>query len=155
MSGLEIGIAAALVGGSLLQGASEANALKKQAGMNDAVTAANVAAKRREVQLALGTQAAQYGAAGVEMSGSAVDQLAQSAAYGELDAQNILYQGNVASYNLRQQAKQVRQSSYINALGALGKSYMGSSIFGKTSKTTDNTMSYTSGSSSSGYKKIG
>lgn len=117
-------VAALTAGGSILSGYETSRELNREASDTMNLATANAAAKRREVEQSLGQTTAAYGASGVDLSsGSALDALAQSAGQGELDAQNILYEGKVRASNLRTQAKSAKASGYLNAATSLFKGY--------------------------------
>lgn len=118
-------------GGNILSGYEESSELKRQASATEQVAGVNAAAKRREVEQSLGSSLAAYSASGIDMSsGSALDALGQAAGQGELDAQNIMYEGRVQASNLRSRAKSAKSAGYINAASSLLGNY---STFGKAS----------------------
>lgn len=105
--------------GQLAQGRAQASAANRSVDLALATAAADADAQRRRGRLATGAAAAQYGASGLSFVGTPTDMLAQSAMFAELDAQNILYRGDVEAYGFRQQAAQARTTSRINAASTI------------------------------------
>lgn len=86
--------------------------------------AKNSAAQERDkyAQLA-GTQAAIYGASGVDVNeGSAMEQLAATEAEGEVSAMMALYSGEVEAANYKTQARLVKWAGRSSLLGSLLRS---------------------------------
>ena len=106
-------------GGQLMQGQAQAKAYKQSADLAEQQSRADAASQRIRAGLQTGAAAAQYGASGLSFEGTPTDMLAQSAMYGELDAQNILYKGSVKAYGLRQQAADAKRAGMINAASTL------------------------------------
>lgn len=89
--------------------------------------------KRRETRRRLSSIRAQYGAAGVQLTGSPLDVLEDSAIEGEQDAQRVEYEGRVAARSgalemlgfseeatlSRMNASTQRRAGNINAVAAL------------------------------------
>lgn len=139
MTGAEIAIGL-LAGGTALGAVSaiqQGNAANSAAKYNaaiaerNAVTARQQAAaeedkQRRLAYMRLGNARAAYGASGVNLEGSPLDVLEQSAAEEELDALTIRYQGDLTSRNYLEQAaldraqgKNAKMAGYMGAGSAI------------------------------------
>lgn len=164
MTGMELpmyalmGLGTLTAAGQVMQGQEEAKQLKQQAAMTEAVSAQQAESQRRQARMALGSAAAQYGASGVDFQGSPVDMLAQSAAFGELDAQNLLYRGSVEAYGLRAKSKAAKKAGYIGAASTLattfGAMYAGGAFDGTSSGITGG-AGMGSGGGASGGRLLG
>lgn len=111
------------------EGTSTAKQLKSEAVRTEkeAQWAAN-RIRSRARRLA-GTQRARFAAAGVGLSGSAVDVQADSAWQSEVDAMTTLYKGNIAAAGLRTNASAAKRSG-VSALISGSFSGAGSVIGG-------------------------
>jgi hypothetical protein len=119
--------------GSIASAKAERNAAKFNAAMaerNAAIaqeqTRAELSSQRRRASKALGGMRADYGAAGVNIEGSALDVLEDSVVQSELERQNIGYQGALrrqgyqADANLnRARASNAMTSGYWKAASSL------------------------------------
>lgn len=149
MTGLEIAAAALTVAsgvvsaaGAMAQGEAQANAAEYEGLVADrnAKIARNQAAveqedQRRENLRQLGAVRAAYGASGIEMSGSPLDVLSDTALEQELDVARIGYRGELKAIgegdkaNLaRAEADNARSAGAIGAVGSVLKT--GTSLFG-------------------------
>lgn len=77
---------------------------RQNASMVEASGALDAARQRKQVSRLIGTQKALYGGAGVELTGSPLDVMINTAAEGELDAQIIEYNTKVKSMGMMSQA---------------------------------------------------
>lgn len=95
--------------------------------------AADADAQQRDARRRIGAARAAYGAAGVDVEGSPLDALEESAANAELDRQNILYRGRLREIGYQDDAA---QSTY-NAGQAESAGYMkaGSALLAGASST--------------------
>ena len=115
--------------GAISQGNAEASAAKYHAKMSEmnaanarAQASVNEDAQRRQARRFLGTQRASFAQAGIGLSGSAEDVMAQSAVDAELDALNIRYQGELEAAGMtneanlqRMRAKNARSGGFMTA----------------------------------------
>lgn len=81
---------------------------------------------RRENRRLLGQMRAQYGASGITLEGSPLDVLEDTAAEGELEAQQKIYSGRVQAVEYRNKAslsrmqgESAKKAGYIGAVGKL------------------------------------
>lgn len=137
---------AASVAGSIQQGkqqekVAEYNAAVAEQGAiaEEQKAAYEEEAHRKKVKSILSSQQAAYGATGVDMEGSPLLVMEDTAAQGELDALAIRYGGDVAAAQKRSQAnlyrmqgKNARTAGYINAGTSLltGAANIGNSLYG-------------------------
>jgi len=77
---------------------------RQSAEMTERAGALDAMRQRKQVSRALGTQKAQYGARGVEWTGSPLNVMIESATEGELDAQIIEYNSKVKAAGYMSQA---------------------------------------------------
>lgn len=147
VSGIGIGTAASLVGtglsayGSIAQGQAakaqadaQAKGLEQQAVYEMQAGGYQAARKKDEIDQVMGTQVAQAGSSGFDLTGSPSDAISSTASQGQLDidaiktnalgqAQNLRYQANVT----RASGKSAQTAGYIgaftNAVSGLGSAY--------------------------------
>lgn len=88
--------------------------------------AADAQAQQRDARRRIGAARAAYGSAGVDLEGSPLDALEESAANAELDRQNILYRGRLREIGYTDQAassrvagSQAESAGYMRAGSAL------------------------------------
>lgn len=100
--------------------------------------------QRKQTGKIVGTQKTQYGASGVELTGSPLDVMIETAAEGELDARIIEYNANVLA------AKGMSQAAYDEKLAGIyersGMMKAGSTLLTQGSKISSDYIGY-------GYKK--
>jgi hypothetical protein len=135
VSGIGLGTAASLVGtglsavGSIAQGQAakaqsdaQAKGLEQQASYEQQAGEYQAARKNDEVQGVMGTQVAQGGASGFDLTGSPSDAISSTASQGQMDidaiktnalgqAQNLRYQANVT----RAAGRSAQTAGYIGA----------------------------------------
>lgn len=114
-----LAVGTAMAYGQYKQGQHQASALRQSADADRAAAGAAAATQRIKGRLATGEAAAKYGASGLSFEGTPIDALAQSAMFAELDAQNILYKGEVSAYEKEAKARQVKSSANIGAATTL------------------------------------
>lgn len=114
------------VGGALMSavGALQAGANADRVGQYNAAAAqqqaaADEATQRRRANALLGQARANAGASGIELSGSPLEVIANSAAEAELDALNIRYGGQVRAERSRIEGSVARSQSYTTAASNL------------------------------------
>jgi hypothetical protein len=114
------------VGGALMSavGALKAGASAEKIGAYNAAAtqqqaAADEATQRRRSGAVLAQARANAGASGIELSGSPLDVIANSAAEAELDALNIRYGGQVRAERAMIEGRVARANSYTAAAGSL------------------------------------
>ena len=88
-------------------------------------TESEAGAKMRENRRTLATIRAQYGKSGLDMSGSALDVLEDSAVEGALDVANIRYQGNVRAMGYTDEAAAQRAGAELSKMNAKAQSTAG------------------------------
>lgn len=99
---------------------------ERQAGITRDQTNADLARQRRAARKMLGTMRAQYGAAGVNVEGSPLDVLEESAANAELDHLTLKYRGDLKAqgYEMgaeldRYKGDEAQRAGYMKAAGTL------------------------------------
>ena len=111
--------------------------------------------QRQKIRTLMSKQQALYGASGVDMAGSPLLVMEDTAAKGELDALAIRYSGEIAARQARSQAEQFRQQGDSAMLGGFFKA--GSSLLGGYNRSLGGSSSSSSplsdyGPYESGYK---
>lgn len=112
--GTGISALGAIQGGNQQARAAEFNA---QAAQNQA--AAQEAQQRRQAARVMGQGRANVAASGIEMDGSPLEVMADSAANAELDALTIRYGGQVRADQERMRGSMARQAGYMGAASSL------------------------------------
>lgn len=90
---------------------------EREATMVEASGALDASRQRKKVSRLVGTQKAQYGGAGVELTGSPLDVMINTAGEGELDAQIMEYNTRVKASTLRYQGQ--AQGAYDEKLAGI------------------------------------
>lgn len=134
VSGIGIGTAASLVGtglsavGSIAQGQSakaqadaQAKGLEQQASYEQQAGEYQAARKKDEVDQVMGTQVAQAGSSGFDLTGSPSDAVSSTASQGQMDIDAIKTNALGQAQNLRYQARVTRASgSAAQTAGYIG-----------------------------------
>jgi hypothetical protein len=125
LGAVSVGSALAVGGGivSAMGAIQSGNAQAKMAEHNANATLqqakANEDLQRRRSEAALARGRVAVSASGIEMSGSPLDVMAQSAADAELDALTVRYGGNVRADQLRMQGRAAQSQGYMSAASNL------------------------------------
>ena len=115
VSALMIGSTALDVVGEISRSSQEAKNARTQAKIAEMNAARNEAAARRDTIRKLGAMRAAYGKSGVQLSGTPVEVLADTAAEGELDALTERWSGQSESAMLRRRASDTEASGLFGA----------------------------------------
>ena len=132
---LAVGGTAFSVMGALNAGANAQKMGEYNATVSQQKAQADEATQRRRAGALLGTARANVGASGVELSGSPLDVIANSAAEAELDALNIRYGGSINAQRSRLQGDMARSQSYTAAASSLLQGLSSASRAGRTGTT--------------------
>lgn len=127
-------IASGVIGavGAIQQGKAQASAAKYNAAVQEqnakisernraislSQTESDAADKAREVRRTLASIRANYGSSGLDMAGSALDVLEDSAIEGALDVTKIRYQGDVKAQGYRDEAYAQRNGAELSRMNA-------------------------------------
>jgi hypothetical protein len=105
--------------GAIQSGNAQARAAEYNAAAIQQQAASNEASIRRNATRVRQAQEAAVGASGIELSGSPLEVIADSAANAELDALTVRYGGDVRASQERARGAQARQAGYMGAASSL------------------------------------
>lgn len=134
---LAVGGTAFSVMGALQSGANAQKVGEYNATVAQQKAQADEATQRRRTNALLSTARANVGASGIELSGSPLDVIANSAAEAELDALNIRYGGQITAQRERLQGSVARSQSYTAAASSLLQGLSSASRAGRKTTTPD------------------